>query len=164
MRHHSKSPFDQPTPSDLAENMPFDAATVPNETAPSAPPEPRSSGHEDYRPGPYDHERLEAYRVAREALVSGEPVARALPPEQAGLASELRRALVAAQLGVAQAAARGCSDRGERFGAARGDVARAAAALDGALALGLVERSAIEPTLTLLGRLSAMLVRLSARS
>ncbi|MDF2434673.1 MAG: hypothetical protein JWP44_4304 [Mucilaginibacter sp.] len=43
-------------------------------STPSSPPPPRSS-----------HERLDAYRVAREALAQGEAIAQALPKGYAGL-------------------------------------------------------------------------------
>jgi hypothetical protein len=156
MPRHLRSPLDEPDPGPVP-------VPAPDPVAVEAPPRP-VSGHEGFRPGPFDHERLDAYRIAREALVGGEPVAQRLPPEHAGLASQLRQALLGAQLGLAQAASRGGSGRGDRFRETRGEVARAAAALDAALALGLVERAEIEPTLTLLGRLSAMLVRLAARA
>jgi hypothetical protein len=122
------------------------------------------SGYDSYRSGPFDHERLDAYRIVREALVGGELIAVSLPPEHAGLASELRRALLGAQLGVAHAASRGGVARGDRFRETRGEVARAAAALDAAVALGFVEVTAVEPTLIQLGRVSAMLARLAARA
>ncbi len=158
MYHRSKRQLLQPR--DLSvEDMPLDSTNMkPVEAQPA-----RVSGHEGYRPGPFDHEQLDVYRVVREALVRGEALAQALPPEHAGLASELRRALVRAQLGVAHAGSRGGSDRGERACAARAEVARAAAALDAVLALGLVEQTTLEPAVTLLGRVSAMLGRLGAR-
>jgi hypothetical protein len=160
MRRYSNYPHN--IPPDI-ENMPADPADMP---APLDEPTtaPRRSAHDGFRPGPFDHERLDAYRVVREALVAGDLVAQHLPPEHAALVAELRRALLGAQLGLAQAASRGGADRSERFSAARGEVARAAAALDAALALGLVDAAAVEPPLTLLGRLSAMLVRLIARA
>jgi len=186
MRHRSNRFPTNPLSADLrSEDMPFDPADMPlrsplDEPDPVPEPEPvlaaglepvgvepphrPVSGHDGFRPGPFDHERLDAYRITREALVGGELVAESLPPEHAGLASELRRALLGAQLGLAHAASRGGVARGDRFRETRGEVARAAAALDAVLALGLVEATGVEPTLTQLGRVSAMLVRLAARA
>jgi len=47
----------------------------------------------------FDHHRLDAFRVAREALVLGDDIARRLPRGHASLADQLRRALLAAYLG-----------------------------------------------------------------
>ena len=57
-------------------------------------------------PPSFSHSRLDAYTVAREALVLGDGIARALPRGYAPLADQLRRALLSAHLGVAEAAAR----------------------------------------------------------
>ena len=123
----------------------------------------RGSPPDGWRRGPFDHERLEAYSVSREALVLGDSVAQRLPAEHAALAHELRRSLLGSQLGVAHGASRGGRDRAERFHVARADVARAASALDAARALDLVQACDVEPVLELLGRLSAMLVRLASK-
>jgi hypothetical protein len=160
---------------DPLEEMPFElpkvAPTVPPVEESDLGPSPAglepvarsSSRHESWQPGPFDHERLEAYAVARDALVHGESVARSLPAEHGSLAHELRRALLGAQLGVAAGASRGGQDRAERFHVARAEAARAAAALDAARALGLVADADLGPTLTLVGRVSAMIARLAAR-
>jgi hypothetical protein len=47
----------------------------------------------------FAHHKLDAYRVAREALVVGETIARELPRGHATLADQLRRALLSAFLG-----------------------------------------------------------------
>jgi len=129
----------------------------------SDPPPERGSPPDGWRRGPFDHDRLEAYSVSREALVLGDSVAQRLPADHATLAHELRRSLLCSQLGVAHGASRGGRDRAERFHVARAEVARAASALDAATALGLVQACDVEPVLELLGRLSAMLVRLAAK-
>lgn len=146
-------------PHDDARNTPLGESVL---ESPAEPPDEKGSAPQGWRRGPFDHERLEAYSVSREALVLGDSVARRLPAEHDALAHELRRSLLGGQLGVAHGASRGGRDRAERYHAARAEVARAAAALDGARALGLVQASDIEPVLELLGRLSAMLVRLAA--
>ena len=173
MRRYIKEPFQRPY--DPVLDMPFELPKgrppTPGVDKPDLGPEPAelepaarsSSPHSSWQPGPFDHERLEAYAVARDALVQGEAIARALPTEHVNLAHELRRALLGAQLGVAHGASRGGRDRAERYHAARAEAARAAAALDAARALGLVAEADLGPTLTLVGRVSAMIARLAAR-
>ena len=95
-------------------------------STPSSPPPPR-----------FSHERLDAYRVAREALAQGDAIAQALPKGHANLADQLRRALLSAFLGVAEAASRSGADRLSRFRCARGEASEAAAALDAVVLLGL---------------------------
>jgi hypothetical protein len=57
-------------------------------------------------PSSFPHERLDAYRVAREALVLGEGIARDLPRGYGTVSDQLRRALLSMHLGIAEAAAR----------------------------------------------------------
>ena len=109
----------------------------------------------------FAHDRLDAYRVAREALVLGDKLARELPRGFATLADQLRRALLSAHLGVAEGASRSGADRLSRFRCARGEASEAAAALDAAMALSLVAPRDAQPVIDLLGRLCAMLTRLS---
>ena len=113
-----------------------------------------------WRPGVFEHERLDAFVVARRALCDGERVARRLPRGYATLVDELRRALLSAYLGVAEAASRSGADRMARFRCARGEAAEAAAALDAVVALGLVPEGEVREVVVLLGRLCAMLTRL----
>jgi len=112
------------------------------------------------QPSRFAHERLDAYHVAREALAQGETIARDLPRGYATLADQLRRALLSAHLGVAEAAARSGADRLARFRCARGEASEAAAALDAVVVLGLVPAARVEPVVALLARLHAMLTRL----
>jgi four helix bundle protein len=109
-------------------------------------------------PPRFAHDRLDAYTVARKTLVLGEAIARDLPRGHGTLADQLRRALLSAFLGVAEAASRSGADRLARFRCARGEVSEAAAALD---AVGLAPRERVEEVVTLLGRLYAMLTRLA---
>jgi four helix bundle protein len=120
-------------------------------------PVPRAAGAEPA----FEHERLDAFAVARRALCDGERVARRLPRGYATLVDQLRRALLAAYLGVAEAASRTGADRVARFRCARGEASEAAAALDAVVALGLQPAAQVQPVLDLLGRLCAMLTRLS---
>ena len=112
-------------------------------------------------PPRFAHDRLDAYTVAREALVRGDAIARDLPRGHGTLADQLRRALLSAFLGVAEAASRSGADRLARFRCARGEVSEAAAALDAVQLLGLAPRERVEEVVTLLGRLYAMLTRLA---
>ena len=112
-------------------------------------------------PGPFDHERLDAFQVARQALARGDQLARALPRGYGSLKDQLRRALLSAYLGVAEAANRTGKDRQARFRCARAEAAEAAAALDAVAILGLAYNHEVEPIIELLARLAAMLTRLA---
>jgi four helix bundle protein len=109
----------------------------------------------------FGHDRLDAYVVAREALVLGERIARDLPRGHATLADQLRRALMSALLGIAEAASRSGADRLARFRCARGEASEAAAALDAIQLLGLAPAERVQPVVKLLGRLYAMLTKLA---
>jgi len=112
-------------------------------------------------PRPFDHHRLDAFWVARQALASGDAIARQLPRGYGPLADQLRRALLSAYLGVAEAASRTGADRASRFRCARGEASEAAAALEAVATLGLAARPQVEPVIALLARLCAMLTRLA---
>ena len=109
----------------------------------------------------FAHDRLDAYRVALEALVRGEAIGRSLPRGYSTLGDQLRRALLSAFLGVAEAAGRSGADRLSRFRCARGEASEAAAALDAVLALELAPPEPVERTIELLARPHAMLTRLA---
>jgi len=113
-----------------------------------------------WQPGPFDHHRLHAFAVARQALVDGEAIARRLPRGYGTLSDQLRRALLSAYLQVAEAAHRAGADRAARFRGARGEAGEAAAALEAVVLLGLAPAAQVAPVLVLLGRLCAMLTRL----
>ncbi len=113
----------------------------------------------------FDHHRLDAFRVAREALVLGDDIARRLPRGHASLADQLRRALLAAYLGIAEGASRSGSDRLARFRCARGEASEAAAALEAVqLLLRLAPDEKVSAVIPLLDRLCAMLTRLAGLS
>jgi four helix bundle protein len=114
----------------------------------------------DSRPR-FAHDRLDAYVVAREALVRGEAIAHDLPRGHATLADQLRRALLSTFLGIAEAASRSGADRLARFRCARGEASEAAAALEAVQLLGLAPSERVMPVVELLGRLYAMLTRLA---
>ena len=109
----------------------------------------------------FNHHNLDAFHVARQALVEGEALAVKLPRGYATLADQVRRALLHAYLGVAEAASRAGNDRQARFRAALGEASEAAAGLEAMAALRLVSEAKVAPVIALLGRLCAMLSRLA---
>jgi four helix bundle protein len=117
--------------------------------------------HRAYKAGRFDYQRLDAHAVAKEALGRGDRLAKRLPRGYSKLVDQLRRALLSAYLGVAEAASRGGADRTARFRCARGEAAEAAAALEAVQLLGLAPAAEVAPILGLLGRLCAMLTRLA---
>lgn len=122
---------------------------------------PTTAQRAGWQAGPFDHQRLDAYNVALEALIQGDAVARQLPRGYAKLADQMRRALLSAHLGIAEAASRTGADRRARFRCARGEASEAAAALEAATALALAPVERVEPIVHLLARLCAMLTRLA---
>jgi four helix bundle protein len=114
-------------------------------------------------PGPrsFDHHRLDAFCVARDALRLGDSLARRMPRGYATLQDQLRRALLSAYLGIAEASSRTGADRISRFRTARGEASEAAAALEAVAILGLAPDTEVEAVMSLLDRLCAMLTRLA---
>jgi four helix bundle protein len=109
----------------------------------------------------FAHSRLEAFRVAKEALVRGDAIAKSLPRGYGPLADQLRRALLGAYLQTCEAAARTGADRGARFRCARAEAGESAACIEAAQALSLVHQDEATDVIVLLDRLSAMLTRLA---
>ena len=110
--------------------------------------------------GKFDHHRLDAFHVARDALRLGDAIARRLPHGYTNLSDQLRRALLAAYLGIAEASGRLGQDRLARFRCARGEAAEAAAA-EAVQVLALAPAEQTQAVLDLCDRLCAMLTRLS---
>jgi four helix bundle protein len=121
----------------------------------------RQIQHMSRPPGTFDHHRLDAFHVARDALRLGDAIARRLPRGYATLADQLRRALLATYLGIAEASSRQGHDRMARFRCARGEASEAAAALEAVVVLHLAPEEEIRTVLALCDRLCAMLTRLS---
>jgi four helix bundle protein len=103
----------------------------------------------------FAHHRLDAFHVAKSALVAGDAIVRRLPRGY-----QLRRSLLGAHLNLTEAAARDGNDRRQRFRCARAECNEAAAALEAVAALGLVPDGQTAPVLVELDRLAAMLTRL----
>ena len=112
----------------------------------------------------FDHHRLDAFSVARDALTGGDAIARRIPRGYAALADQLRRALLSCFLGIAEASSRSGSDRLARFRCARGEASEAAAAVEAVQLLRLAPHDEAAHLLSLLDRLCAMLTRLAGLS
>ncbi len=108
----------------------------------------------------FAHHRLDAFHIAKRALVAGDALVRKLPRGYGPLADQMRRALLGTYLQLTEAAARDGNDRRQRFRCARGECNEAAAAIEGALALGLVTEVEAGPVLEDLDRVAAMLTKL----
>ncbi len=108
----------------------------------------------------FAHHRLDAFHVARRALVAGDALVKKLPRGYGTLGDQTRRALLGAYLNLTEAAARDGNDRRQRFRCARAECSEAAAALEGALALGLIAETETNDVLVDLDRLAAMLTKL----
>ena len=111
----------------------------------------------------FDHERLDAFHVALDAMVLGDAIGRGLPRGYGNLSDQLRRALSGAYLQTSEGAARLGADRANRFRVARAEAGEAAAALTGLVRLGVVDAAKAEPVMQLLRRLAAMLGKLGGR-
>lgn len=108
----------------------------------------------------FAHHSLDAFHVSRDALVLGDAVVKKLPRGYGPLGDQMRRALLGAYLQLTEAAAREGNDRRQRFRCARAECNEAAAAVEAAMALGLVGDEEARAVLLLLDRLAAMLTRL----
>src|SRR5688572_8393222 len=109
----------------------------------------------------FPHRRLDVCRIAREAMVLGDRISRGLPRGNATLADQLRRASQSAYLQSVEGAARWGADQAARFRGARAEACEAAGAVDGILDLGIAKQSECEELLRLLGRVAAMLTKLT---
>src|SRR5262249_46342433 len=108
----------------------------------------------------FSYRRLDAFHVAKAALVRGHALAHKLPRGYGPLSDQLRRALLGAYLQSTEGAAREGADRRQRCRVARAECNEAAAAVEGAQALGLVTEAEALEVLALLDRLAGMLTRL----
>jgi four helix bundle protein len=112
----------------------------------------------------FAHHRLDAFHTAKGALVAGDSLVRKLPRGYGPLGDQLRRALLGTCLQLTEAAARDGNDRPQRFRCARAECDEATAAVEGALALGLISETEDTPVLVDLGRVAAMLTKLGGFS
>jgi len=108
----------------------------------------------------FAHSALDAHRIALEALVRGDAIARKLPRGYGPLRDQLSRALQSAYLQTDEGAAKSGAERRVRLSSARAEAGEAAAALEAVVALGLGSRSEGQAVMVLLSRLCAMLTGL----
>ena len=105
----------------------------------------------------FDHEKLDCYRVAMQALVLIDSIAQSLPRGYAKLKDQMQRASQGVVLLIAEASARTGADRAMRFKLARSETGEAGCALTVALELGVGPKTQCAEARELLLRVSAML-------
>jgi four helix bundle protein len=125
--------------------------------------EPRGQRQPKWKAGKFDYQRLDVYKVARQALQLGEQISKQLPRGYGKLKDQLRRALLSTYLNIAEAASRTGNDRRCRFRCSRGEAAEAAAAVEAIALLQLAPTQQTDELTALLGRSCAMLTRLAQR-
>ena len=104
---------------------------------------------------------FDAYARSLQLLESLVPVVAKLRMHDPDLVKQLRRAAMSVQLNIAEARGRVGGDRRHLFRVAYASAGEVAAALDGAVALALVPRTLVEPSLELVDRVRAMTYRLA---
>jgi four helix bundle protein len=114
-----------------------------------------------WQAGQFDYQRLDVYRVARQALLLGEDLCPHLPRGYGKLREQLRRALLSSYLNIAEASSRAGKDRRARFRISRGEASEAAAAVEAITLLKLAPDSKTVALTRLLQRSCAMLTRLA---
>lgn len=112
----------------------------------------------------FAHTSLDAYRIALEALIRGDAIARGLPRGYGPLRDQLSRALQSAYLQTCEGAAKQAGERRVRLSSARAEAGEAAAALMAVIELRLGSRSEAEAVVALLGRLCATLTGLCKKA
>ena len=112
----------------------------------------------------FAHERLDAYRVAKELAVGCVRLTSETPRGFADLRDQARRSALATVRHIAEGASRTSpADKRARFVVARGEVAELDATLDTALALDLLPVSSTRELRILAARVGAMLTGLIRR-
>ena len=116
---------------------------------------------ESFIAGPFDAERLDVYRVARELLAKVAQLSRGWRG-QAELTDQARRAALSCLLNIAEGAAQPFSSGNKRrhYQIARGSASEVAATFDAASLLGLSSEQDIADARQLAARICAMLTRL----
>lgn len=109
----------------------------------------------------FDHDKLDAYRIAIDLVAVAEDIVTALPPGRAYLADQLRRASTSVPFNIAEGAGEFTKrDKARFYRIARRSATESAAILDVCLRLGLVERPGYETARTLLFRVVCTLTQL----
>ncbi|MBW1880805.1 MAG: four helix bundle protein [Deltaproteobacteria bacterium] len=116
-------------------------------------------------PQTFPHHRLDAYRVALEAMVGVNVLARGIPRGHRSIADQMKRSSTAVVALIAEGAnRRGAGEKRQRFTEARGEAGETAAWLEILVVLELAEEAHVAPTAHLLSRVAAMLTRLIQRN
>jgi four helix bundle protein len=102
-------------------------------------------------PQTFPHHRLDAYRVALEAMVGVNALSRRVPRGHRSVADQMKRS------------SRGVGEKRQRFTEARGEAGETAAWLEILVVLDLADEAEVAPTAHLLSRVAAMLTRLIQR-
>ena len=116
--------------------------------------------HNDHLPPAnrhFDHHRLDAWHVAKQALIEGMAILKAIPQGYGKLKDQGQRALCSSFTLTSEAAARTGADRSCRMRWARAEANEAAAVFEALGDLKLAEQARIDAQLDRLWRLSAML-------
>ena len=111
----------------------------------------------------FDHEKLDCYKVAMQALVLVDSIARGLPRGYAKLKDQMQRASQGVVLLIAEASARTGADRAMRFKMSRSEAGEVGSALDAAIKLKIAPLDRCNEARELLLRVSAMLWPLANR-
>ena len=112
----------------------------------------------------FDFEKLEVYQVAIQAITSCDGCLAELPTGRGYLRDQLRRAALSIANNIAEGA--GEFSRGDKarfYRMARRSATECGAALGAAVAVGVLNADAVDPTRKLLARTVAMLTRLVQR-
>lgn len=118
----------------------------------------------DHRPPAhrhFDHHRLDAWHLAKQALIEGMAILEAVPRGYGKLKDQGQRALCSAFTLTSEGAARTGADRACRMRWARAESNEAAAVFEALGDLKVAEQARIEAELDLLWRLSATLTGLA---
>ena len=105
----------------------------------------------------FDHEKLDCHRVAMQALVLIDKIARSLPRGYGNLKDQMQRASQSVVLLIAEASARSGADRAMRFKMSRAEASEAGCALEAAQKLRIANLADCNEARELLLRVCAML-------
>jgi four helix bundle protein len=111
---------------------------------------------------PFDHEKLDVYRVSIDFLSSAERIVGTLPRGRAYLADQLQRAALSIVLNIAEGAGKfSPADKASFYARARGSATECAVVLDVCRQLQLIDGISLKDGKEALERISQMLTRLT---
>lgn len=110
----------------------------------------------------FDHDRLEAYQVARQANREIAKLVRGLPVGTAEVADQLKRASLSIALNTAEGAGDlSLKEKGRFYTIASRSARECAAVLDHLVDIGILAQASVRPAQALLARTVAMLFKLT---